>query len=148
MHTVISGGQTGVDQGALVAARSCGLPTGGWAPRGWRTDIGPNPALADYGLQQHESSGYALRTEANVRDADATLILADLCNSPGSRLTWRLAHQLGKPVLLLPWGATWSAADVRTWCAQFGVVNVAGPRERSYPGAYARTYLFLFEAWK
>jgi hypothetical protein len=29
---VISGGQTGVDQAALRAAKACGIPTGGWAP--------------------------------------------------------------------------------------------------------------------
>ena len=49
--TVISGGQTGVDQAALRAARSCGIPTGGWAPRGWLTEDGPAPWLADYGLK-------------------------------------------------------------------------------------------------
>src|SRR5262249_6057013 len=37
---VISGGQTGVDQVALRAAKACGIPTGGWAPKGWRTEDG------------------------------------------------------------------------------------------------------------
>jgi hypothetical protein len=32
---VISGGQTGADQGGLRAAKAAGIPTGGWAPRGW-----------------------------------------------------------------------------------------------------------------
>ena len=44
------GGQTGADQGGLRAARACGIPTGGWAPRGWQTEDGPCPALANFGL--------------------------------------------------------------------------------------------------
>jgi hypothetical protein len=33
VERVISGGQSGVDQAALLAARSAGIPTGGTAPR-------------------------------------------------------------------------------------------------------------------
>ena len=29
---VISGGQTGADRAALIAARAAGIPTGGWMP--------------------------------------------------------------------------------------------------------------------
>ena len=32
---IVSGGQTGVDQGALEAAAQLGLEFGGWAPHGW-----------------------------------------------------------------------------------------------------------------
>lgn len=35
LASVISGGQTGADFGALLAARDCGIETGGWAPKGW-----------------------------------------------------------------------------------------------------------------
>ena len=42
---VISGGQTGVDQAALRAARTAGIPTGGFAPLGWSTEDGPAPWL-------------------------------------------------------------------------------------------------------
>jgi hypothetical protein len=31
---LISGGQTGADQGGLRAARAAGIETGGWAPLG------------------------------------------------------------------------------------------------------------------
>jgi hypothetical protein len=42
---IISGGQTGVDQAALRAARACGLETGGWVRLGWATDDCPVPCL-------------------------------------------------------------------------------------------------------
>ena len=32
---IVSGGQTGVDQGALEAAVSLGMESGGWAPARW-----------------------------------------------------------------------------------------------------------------
>lgn len=50
IERVISGGQTGADQAALRAARACGIPTGGWAPRGWLTEDGPSLWLAEWGL--------------------------------------------------------------------------------------------------
>lgn len=34
MIAIVSGGQTGVDQAALRAARALGLPRGGWCPPG------------------------------------------------------------------------------------------------------------------
>ena len=40
---VVSGGQTGVDQGALEAAIELGLDHGGWCPRGRLSEAGPIP---------------------------------------------------------------------------------------------------------
>jgi hypothetical protein len=50
IERVISGGQTGADQGGLRAPRACAIPTGGWAPRGWLTEAGPAPCLEESGL--------------------------------------------------------------------------------------------------
>ena len=41
---LVSGGQTGVDQGALEAAIELGLEHGGWCPRGRLSEAGPIPA--------------------------------------------------------------------------------------------------------
>ncbi len=40
---IVSGGQTGVDQGALEAALDLGLVWGGWVPKGWRAENGTVP---------------------------------------------------------------------------------------------------------
>lgn len=91
---IISGGQTGVDQAALRAAKACGIPTGGWAPKGFRTEAGPAPWLADFGLREHASADYPVRTRANCRDAGLTLILitreSELAR--GTALTLRFAQ--------------------------------------------------------
>jgi hypothetical protein len=42
---VISGGQTGADQGGLVAARTLKIETGGTAAKGWLTEDGPKRKL-------------------------------------------------------------------------------------------------------
>ena len=94
---VISGGQTGADQGGLVAAQAFGLLTGGWAPHGWRTQDGPNLLLKSFGLKEHTDPGYAGRTEANVKEADFTLGIALNPSSPGMRLTESLCKKHDKP---------------------------------------------------
>jgi len=37
---IVSGGQTGVDQGALEAALDLGVDRSGWVPKGWRAANG------------------------------------------------------------------------------------------------------------
>ncbi len=152
---IISGGQTGVDQAALRAAKTLGIPTGGYAPAGWLTEDGPAPWLAEYGLTQCDEPGYPPRTRANIQRADATLLLvwgAVGHRSSGSRLALKLALQAGKPITTIdltrspdvPW-ALHLLPDVR-------VLNVAGNRESLRPGligSTAETFLAaLFVALK
>jgi hypothetical protein len=150
---IISGGQTGVDQAALRAARACGIPTGGWAPKGFRTEDGPAPWLADVGLREHASADYPDRTRANVGEAGLTLILvtreSDLVR--GTALTLRVAqasraqgvdHYVS--VMSQP-GAVERCRDALRWFADAGgsVVNVAGPRESESPGIGEKAERFL-----
>jgi len=98
LRTVISGGQDGVDRGALEAARAMNVQTGGWAPRGWRTTRGSDHLLRDkFRLQEHPSRDYPPRTDANVKAADATLIIASSVSSPGTALTLRFIAERKKP---------------------------------------------------
>ena len=70
---IVSGGQTGVDRGALEAAVALGLEFGGWAPHGWIAEDGTVPEQYRERMQEHPSMGgrardYRERTKANVRD--------------------------------------------------------------------------------
>lgn len=147
MIKIISGGQTGADQGGLVAGALLGLATGGWAPNGWRTDIGPAPWLANYGVQEHRAPGYPQRTAANVRDSDGTVIIGNRW-SPGCTLTQDLCRRAGKPLLCIDWpnSPEGSAEQLRAFCAPLGVLNVAGNRERSRPGIYLATARIIWDA--
>ena len=62
VERVVSGGQTGADQAGPRVARVCGVRTGGWGPRGWLTEDGPTPWLADYGLISREGPNCPART--------------------------------------------------------------------------------------
>lgn len=136
---VISGGQSGADQAFLLAAKDAGIPTGGTAPRGWRTDEGPAPWLADFGLVESQSSFYPARTEANVRAADATVLFGRL-DSRGTALTVALCQRHKKPHLHLSWPS--SRTPEEAWARLTGfleqydarILNGAGNRERTNPG--------------
>lgn len=96
---VISGGQTGADQGGLEGARLANIETGGWAPKGYKTESGPNYALRDtYGLLEHPSDDYADRTWANVQMADITLWFGN-SGSRGYLCTWKACRNMGKDLL-------------------------------------------------
>src|SRR5215471_5688537 len=67
IERTISGGQTGADQGGLRAAKTLGIPTGGWAPRGRMTEDGSaEELLRSFGLREFSQPGYPPRTRANV----------------------------------------------------------------------------------
>ena len=100
---IISGGQTGVDRAALDAAIARGLPWGGWCPKGgWAEDFPHPPGVLDkYPHLKETPSAHPLqRTEWNVRDSDAALIVIDqhgLSASIGTQRGHQWAHQHGKP---------------------------------------------------
>jgi len=144
---IISGGQTGVDRGALKAAKAAGLPTGGWMPCGWLDEDGQHPEFAElYGLQEHESADYLARTRRNIETADATLILAGKIHSPGTRLTVQICERLGKPFAVFD-PATVMVQSVLEWIPDAQVLNVAGNRESKSPGIEQWAERFLGEVF-
>ena len=99
IERLLSGGQTGVDRGALDAALEAGFPCGGWCPRGRRAEDGKIPDR--YPLREASSPRYVQRTRRNVRDADATLVLAWGEPSGGTRATIAFAERLARPCLVI-----------------------------------------------
>ena len=143
VEKIVSGGQTGVDRGALDAARQLGIRHGGWCPRGRLAEDGTIPAV--YQLRETSSADYHVRTLRNVLDSDGTLILYRNALSGGSELTYRIAEKHNKPFLLMDLGADPAADLVRRWLHETRIVtlNVAGPRESSAPGIAAAAAEFL-----
>lgn len=170
---VITGGQSGVDLAALRAARACGVETGGTAARGWLTEDGPAEWLKDYGLTECETPGYPARTAANVRAADAVLLLGDP-HSPGSTRTLREVLRCGgRPVLICSRVHEGESVEVRLdatraeawpvyppdehlvwmWLRANGVevLLAAGNRESANPGigrAAERWLKRVFQLWR
>jgi hypothetical protein len=96
---LISGGQTGADQGALDAAIYCDVPHGGWCPKGRKSEAGRIPEK--YQLAEMNTIDYLKRTKANVVDSDATLVLTLGMAKGGSLRTIEFAHGLDKPYLAI-----------------------------------------------
>lgn len=143
---IVSGGQTGADQGALLAAKVLGIRTGGYAPKGWRTEAGPAPWLADYGLVEHISSDYVARTADNIRLGDATIIFGR--PSPGSSKTLKLCQVDGKPVIWITANRLGETIRLGLWLTRHRpkTLNVAGNRESVTPGIRDLVRDFLVKA--
>ena len=153
---IISGGQTGVDRAALDVAMERRLPWGGWCPKGgWAEDFPDPPGLlAKYpNLKETTLSHPLQRTEWNVRDGDATLIIADsegLSVSIGTRRAHQWASQQAKPLLVVdasePEAISRAAAWLQAQLQRFGprmTLGIGGPRESEAPGIYARARMLI-----
>jgi len=102
IERIISGGQTGADRAALDVAIELGIPHGGWIPKGRKTEEG---RLSDeYHLLEATSTDYAQRTELNIVDSDATLIMSYGPLTEGSALTQELARKHRRPCLHIDLG--------------------------------------------
>ena len=125
---IVSGGQSGVDRAALDVAIESGIPCGGWCPRGRRAEDGP--ISERYPLRETRTDRYEERTEKNVLDSDATLVLSRGPPSGGTALTVRLARRHGRPHLLIDMSAPVDPSVVWRWMRnnRVRVLNVAGPR--------------------
>jgi hypothetical protein len=149
--TIISGGQTGADVGALRAAKACDIPTAGWVPRGWLTERGPEPGLADYGLHEMATADYPARTHANVAMADAVLWFGNP-GSPGGILTLTEAGKRAMPCLIVERLAPACIVEVAQWLTStFDNLDddvkllVAGNRESKSPGIGAAVEAFMLD---
>jgi hypothetical protein len=131
VQRIVSGGQTGVDRGALDAAIELNLPHGGWCPLGRLAEDGFIPTK------------YALRQT----DADGTLILYRRQMTGGTELTHLLCRRHGRPVLTVDLDDTVDLIAIRQWLVQERIValNVAGPRESTSPGIQAAAKQLLCE---
>ena len=140
---IVTGGQTGVDRGALDAAIVLGIDHGGWCPKGRLAEDGP---IADrYQLQELASSDYVDRTERNVIDSDGTLILYRERMQGGTALTNRLAKAYGKPLLRVRLDRPAEFDKIVRWIAEerIEILNIAGPRGSSHPDLERQTREFV-----
>jgi hypothetical protein len=136
---IVSGGETGIDRGALDAALAVGFPCGGWCPADRSAEDGLIPER--YPLTPLPGIGYRRRTRQNVIDSDGTVILFYESLKGGTRLTRNLCALEKKPFLILdarrtaePAAAAASIEFVEENAIR--VLNVAGPRSSGWPEGY------------
>jgi hypothetical protein len=143
---IISGGQSGADRAALDFATAHAMAYGGWCPKdGWAEDMTEPPGLLTYypNLRETPERDPRQRTEWNVRDSDATLVLvpaSGLSSSRGTGFTVACAQNHAKPCLVIDPSETDSAERIHAWLQSnpdITNLNIAGPRETESPGIYA-----------
>jgi Circularly permutated YpsA SLOG family len=159
LRKVVSGGQTGVDQAALRAARDCRLQIGGWCPPGRECETGMIPP--EFPLQESEQERSpnapdiprSQRTEWNVRDSDGTLVIHGIGASHSEAATedtgtkWAIecAARLEKPLLVCQVDDPNAQQRIVEWVASDAIatLNVAGPSESNAPGIGEKAYALL-----
>jgi hypothetical protein len=156
LSKIVSGGQTGVDRGALDAALVAGFACGGWCPADRAAEDGeiperypltplPDPIVArvsQVGATRQVAEQYRARTLKNVQDSDGTVILYSGSLSGGALLTQKLCTREKKTIIVLDAQEMTKlrAADaVARFVDEHGicVLNVAGPRLSGWPQGYA-----------
>src|SRR5262245_42437162 len=124
LQIVISGFQTGADQGGSRAGKACGYRTGGMMPKKFLTEDGPRPDLAaDYGARESQHASYTPRTRWNLMNSDGTLIFypAGRELDGGSANTQLLCENHKRPCLPVMYiaGTTVTCSpsieQIRTW---------------------------------
>jgi hypothetical protein len=143
---IISGGQTGVDRGALDAALEAGIECGGTCPGGRKAEDGFIPEI--YPLTEFASNIYSDRTRQNVVDSDATLILHFGQLEGGTAFTRQCCIAEAKPYLVIDASEDAQAVLVQQIVDfirqnKVQVLNVAGPRASKVPVAQQTTKQLL-----
>lgn len=130
---MLTGGQTGVDTLAALAALGAGLPVRLIFPRGYRQEDGRltasrRRALSGASLHALDSDSFRYRTQASVYLCDAVILL-DPAGGDGCAQTARAAARLGRP-LLSPSPGRLSSSLVAAWLDETGsrVLMIAGCR--------------------
>jgi hypothetical protein len=156
LEKIVSGGQTGVDQGALKAAVESSLECGGWCPPDRRSERGPIPSV--YGLQPtarecspgKEEVPRSERTEWNVFCSDATIILRPsdwTKEDAGTKWTEECADRYGRRWKRFDPFKADCASRIIEWLNEKPPLwlNVAGPSESNWRGIEEQTCRVLKE---
>jgi hypothetical protein len=143
LKKIDSGGQTGVDRGALDAALAANFSCGGWVTWDRMAEDG---VIADrYPLVPLPKGGYRQRTRLNVSDSDGTAILYIESLKGGTRLTRSLCALLKRPYILIDARETPDVVEAAEAVLKFigrsktQVLNVAGPRASGWAAGYSFT---------
>jgi len=148
---VISGGQTGVDRAAIDAAIEQGIDYGGYIPKNRKAEDG---RISDkYSkLIEIKETDYRVRTEKNVKQSNATLIIYFNQLYGGTLLTKEFAEKYKQDYLCIDLlkETPNPIKKIRKWLeiVEPKILNIAGPRESTNPGIYETTKGLLTEVFK
>jgi Circularly permutated YpsA SLOG family len=153
LEKIVSGGQTGVDRGALQAALIAKFPCGGWCPDNRLAEDGTIPAL--FPLTVLPGANYPRRTWHNVKDSDATVLIFDSRRTTGGLNggTWqtrKACKELDKPYCIVDARSTTTpgaALQIIEFLQNHSIriLNVAGPRASKWPEAQVYALAVIYQ---
>lgn len=147
IQKIISGGQTGTDRAAFDFALENQIEIGGFVPK---NRIAEDGRISDKypNLIETETENYSERTELNVENSDATIILSHGELKGGSLTTRKYAEKYEKPFLHIDFSALTiekAVKNARKWLDSINckTLNVAGSRASEDAKIYDATKNFL-----
>lgn len=147
LRKIVSGGQSGVDRAAFDFALEAGIEIGGFVPKNRLAEDGR--ISAKYAnLIETQTENPAERTELNLINSDATLILSHGAPVGGSQATKEFAEKHHKPFLHVDFSSlTIDEAVIKTteWLdsIECKTLNIAGSRASEDREIYEKTKVFL-----
>ncbi len=124
--------------------------TGGFVPKGYKTELGPNQYLSSFGVMETLEESYSERTVKNVLGSDGTVIfsklnLSEKIEGDGTMLTYQTALKNNKHLIVNP-----GPVKLANWIMknEIEVLNVAGDRASLNPTIYNNTRKTLKAAIK
>lgn len=146
LRKIISGGQTGIDRGALDAALSHQFPCGGWCPQGRKAEDG---VISDsYPLKELPGGDYDDRTLKNVEESDGTVIIYFSEIFGGTAKTYNDCQKINKPCILID-ADKLNKSEAVLLLVEFinqnniVILNVAGPRGSEAQYAYDYSFSII-----
>ncbi len=129
---IVCGGQTGVDQGALMAAELLGYERGGIVPKDRATAAGR--LNERHPMTENHSNDVNDRTQHNFTGADGTLGLYQGSERDGTTLTIVGAYKVGRPVFMASIDEPVTESLAQTFAEwlqtnKIRCLNVGGPRQ-------------------
>lgn len=153
INKIISGAQTGADRAGIDAAIALDIPYGGKIP--WKRRAEDGPISDKYeSLEVTPERNYLVRTEANVIESDATIVISRGPLKTGSKRTVEFANRHHKPCLHIDLRFTGMdfkrvSKKIINWIESLThdeiCINIAGSRESSCPGIYNLVYHSIIE---
>ena len=156
---VISGGEAGVERGALEAGKISYMQTGGWAPANFMTEKGNDNDLRDvYGLQELAGlkNDVVMKMRMNVKESDGTILVLGNKNSPDIEMIINELLAQSKPYMEFTPGSVHTFNDViernliERACSfletrNIKTLNVSGNRESHFYGIQKWTTSFMIK---
>jgi len=143
---LVSGGQTGIDRAMLDFCLDHHIRCGGWCPEGRKAEDGTIDLK--YPVRELPGASCNMRTAANVRDSDATVIIFEYRMEGGTLKSFEFIQKEKKPFLLLDMSvldATLAASRLVRFLEIHTpeILNFSGPRKSDWPGGYETCFEIL-----